>query len=616
MYLIYPKPMRVVYQDGLFSAISAKIAFFQNPMENVYGELKSFIDVNIGNESNSQIRFLIKPELPEQAYEIHVTTDCINIFASGEVGFFYAVKSLKQMWQNEIRCGSVFDKPDLKIRGFMFDISRNKVPTVETVKYILDIMSDLKMNHFELYVEGFSFEYKSFPQFLQDESYITVEEYQELENYANKRYIDMVPNQNGFGHMAAWLATDEYKDLAELPEGMVLWGSHRKPSTLDPSDPRSLELIKKMYQDMLPIAKSNYFNMNFDEPFELGRGKSKDICEERGIGRVYLEYALKAYDEIKKYGKQPMIWGDVLIKHDDVLDMIPKDMIFIDWGYDAEYPFETNLLKLKQANIPFMAAPGTSSWCSFLGRTDDAIATVDQACIFTKLYGGEGILMTDWGDFGHLQFLPVSLPSLVYAGLMSYRCRSGTFKQLNNYLNKYVFNDDRGIIAQTIIDLGRYYHFENNYVGNGTHAFHCFMWANHALKEKPEDQITYFKQKMRDKILSYQKYMHISFYFLKKEKEIIDSRVDQLVKDELSHSIRFVQMLLKVNIALNDEIDLGFRQDAIKDVLESKTIIIDELTRLWMMRNKKSHLDSTIGLITNFMKFVKKLQGGLNEAKN
>ena len=77
--------------------------------------------------------------------------------------------------------------------------------------------------------------------------------------------------------MAPWLALDEFKDLAECPEGIYLWGTHRAPSTLNPLDERSLELISRMYQDMLPISNSKYFNMNFDEPFELGKGKSKRV---------------------------------------------------------------------------------------------------------------------------------------------------------------------------------------------------------------------------------------------------------------------------------------------------------------------------------------------------
>ena len=46
-------------------------------------------------------------------------------------------------------------------------------------------------------------------------SYITVEEYKELEKYCNDHYIDLVPNQNGLGHMEQWLSKDEFKELAE-----------------------------------------------------------------------------------------------------------------------------------------------------------------------------------------------------------------------------------------------------------------------------------------------------------------------------------------------------------------------------------------------------------------
>ena len=86
--------------------------------------------------------------------------------------------------------------------------------------------------------------------------------------------------------------------------------------------------------------------MNFDEPFELGLNKNKQKCLELGKENVYLEFVEKAYKEIKKHNKIPLIWGDVLIRHDNVLEKIPKDMIFVDWGYDAQYPFDKTLEKL------------------------------------------------------------------------------------------------------------------------------------------------------------------------------------------------------------------------------------------------------------------------------
>ena len=156
-----------------------------------------------------------------------------------------------------------------------------------------------------------------------------------------------------------------------------------------------------MYKDMLPYSNSKYFNMNFDEPFELGKGKSKEAVEKEGLGNVYIDFVLKAYEEVKKYNKTPMIWGDVLINHPELLHRLPEEMLFIDWGYDANYPFNRHLKQLSDLNIKFLAAPATTSWCSFLGRTNDWWENIQNACVYTHVHGGEGVIVTDWGDFGH-----------------------------------------------------------------------------------------------------------------------------------------------------------------------------------------------------------------------
>ncbi|HHU55215.1 MAG TPA: family 20 glycosylhydrolase [Acholeplasmataceae bacterium] len=612
MNMIYPRPKQVIMQEGKL-VLDEKIVFFEQEMENVFNELKSFTDCKIGDRNESNIIFLFK-DLPEQAYELKVSDSNITAYASTEVGFYYAVKTLKQLIRQEMQCLYIYDEPDLKVRGFMFDISRNKVPKLETVKHILDIMSDLKMNHFELYVEGFSFEYKSFKKYLTENSYITVEEYQEIERYANSKYIDFVPNQNGFGHMAQWLELDEFKDLAEAPDGIFLWGRHRAPSTLDPRDERSFELIKKMYADMLPLSNSKYFNMNFDEPFELGKGKSKEAVEKEGLGNVYLDYALKAIEEIRKYNKTPLIWGDVLIRHDDVLDRIPKDVIFVDWGYDANYPFEKHLLKLKETGIKFMAAPGTSSWCSFLGRTYDALSTITSSCFFTKLYGGEGILLTNWGDFGHLQSLPTIYASLVYAGLLSYRCETGTYYLLKHYLNDHIFKDDTKIMGDLILDLANYYRFENYYTSNMTQAFQVFMWAHNMIKEN--EDLEYLKDKLHDKILSFEKYTIINDFFDFSLRQLKLAKVDELIKEEITYAVNFIKTLYKVNLSLNEEVDESYRIKLLEEVVASKNDLINGLKYLWQQRNKSGGLDKSCEYIHIFIEVAQKLLGGMYGRKN
>ena len=610
MYKIFPKPKKMTTRAGQFH-LERRTAYFETPDERVLRELQSFSPFSCGKEEDSSLRFYTIPELGPQAYEIEVNEKAILIYASKAVGFFYAVKTLSQMISPLMECVNIFDEPDIAVRGYMMDISRNKVPTLETIKSVVDLLATLKMNHFELYVEGFSFEYQSFKQYLQAESYITVEEYQALEHYANDRFIDLVPNQNGFGHMGEWLKQEELKDLAEAPEGIFLWGAHRPPSTLNPLDPRSIELVKQMYHDMLPYSNSPYFNMNFDEPFELGRGHSKTEVEQKGLANVYIDYTLKAYDEIKRYNKTPLIWGDVLIHHDEALSRLPKDMIFIDWGYDTTSPYQQHLKKLHDAKIPFMAAPGTSSWCSFLGRTKDALDTITNACIYVKEYQGEGVLLTDWGDFGHLQFLPISLVPLAYCGLMSYRVTTGVYRDLKHFVNRYIFQDKTGIIADCILNLGTYHQLENNFVDNGTHAFHILLWAVYAMRES--DPISFFKAKTQDKILSKAKYHIITQFFKTKREELALADVDLLVKDELNHSISFVETLLKINQSMNEEYTKTERIAFLNQAIAMEQPLIKGLTTLWMARNKRSGLDNSIQYIKTLIQFTKILQGGIYE---
>jgi len=64
--------------------------------------------------------------------------------------------------------------------------------------------------------------------------------------------------------------------------------------------------------------------------------------------------------------------------------------------------------------IPFYVCPGTSSWNTVVGRTDNAVANLVSAAHHGRENGAVGYLVTDWGDNGHWQTLPVS-----YLGFMA-----------------------------------------------------------------------------------------------------------------------------------------------------------------------------------------------------
>ena len=112
------------------------------------------------------------------------------------------------------------------------------------------------------------FDYKSFPDIVESDHY-TSEDIAELDKYCAERFIELVPNQNSLGHMEKWLKNEKLKRLA-IDENA------EKVTTLNPLDPGSVELMDKIYGDLLPSFSSGLFNIGMDEPWELGSGKTKE----------------------------------------------------------------------------------------------------------------------------------------------------------------------------------------------------------------------------------------------------------------------------------------------------------------------------------------------------
>ena len=66
---------------------------------------------------------------------------------------------------------------------------------------MIDFLAALKYNEFQLYMEGDCFKYAAYPKETADFDCLTPEDIEELDAYCRQRFIDLVPNQNSFGHM-------------------------------------------------------------------------------------------------------------------------------------------------------------------------------------------------------------------------------------------------------------------------------------------------------------------------------------------------------------------------------------------------------------------------------
>src|SRR6185369_4793545 len=100
----------------------------------------------------------------------------------------------------------------------MLDISRDKVPTMKTLYELVDLLASWKINQLQLYTEH-TFAYRNHEDVWKKASPMTAEEIRDLDEYCAERFIDLVPNQNSFGHMERWFEHPEYLQLAEAPNG-------------------------------------------------------------------------------------------------------------------------------------------------------------------------------------------------------------------------------------------------------------------------------------------------------------------------------------------------------------------------------------------------------------
>lgn len=136
-----------------------------------------------------------------EGYILDISEDKIAISADSPAGAFYGIQTLKQIFENDtVPCLHIEDKPDMSLRGFYHDVTRGKVPTVDTLKKMIDNMAYYKMNHLELYIEH-TFPFKELGDSVEKFGYLTADEIRELDDYCYENFIDFVPSIPTFGHL-------------------------------------------------------------------------------------------------------------------------------------------------------------------------------------------------------------------------------------------------------------------------------------------------------------------------------------------------------------------------------------------------------------------------------
>lgn len=431
--------------------------------------------------------------LPAQGYRLGVGPDGASIEYADAAGLRYARATLAQLARepDPVEALAICDWPDFPVRGYMLDISRDRVPTRETLGHLVPQLAELRINHLQLYTEH-TFAFAEHEVVWRDASPITGPDLRWLDGLCAEHGIELAANQNTFGHMGRWLQHPAYLPRAEAPGGWESpFGATLPPSVLAPTEDNAgfaLGLVREVLQHVT----SRRVNIGCDETFELGQGRSRQAVEARGRAAVYAEHLNRLLAGLHDDGCEVLFWGDILREHPELVAQLPREQtVALTWWYEApvadpqipesmralvaefglseqaQQGFRGHVPAFVEAGVPFWVCPGTSTWNSLLGRWTNAHANLLDAAEVGLGQGAGGFLITDWGDNGHMQPPSVSLPPLAYGAAVSWCLEANRELDLAAALDRHVFRDEAGELGAALLSLG------DAYLGTGKTAFNA-----------------------------------------------------------------------------------------------------------------------------------------------
>ena len=274
----------------------------------------------------------------------------------------------------------------MRIRAYQIDLARGQRGDVPYLKERVKRLAGYGYNLVMLYLE-YRFKFPSHPLLAAPDS-LTPEGVAELDAFSRGLDVDLVPQFNCCCHNEGLGLLEKYKHLvgdpAALTQGPV--------ESLNPLADSTMEILRDIYGDLAPCFTSTYLHIGGDEIRRM-RAFLPDATDEERTAAMF-DFLDKVFDLVLGLGKIPMMWGDMLVKHPDMLGRVPEQVVIMDWNYTQPSKIES-LRLLRDSGHKVVMAPATNTWMGhparlLLARTNSGL--VREA----RDEGVEGFCLCTW----------------------------------------------------------------------------------------------------------------------------------------------------------------------------------------------------------------------------
>lgn len=386
-------------------------------------------DVAAGEGWRGDITLCVAEGPADGSYALTIDAAGARVEGRGLEGVRNGVQTLRQIIRQcapDLPCLTIEDKPVFALRGYYLDVTRGRVPTLDWLKRWADELCLLKYNHLQLYVEH-TMAFDGLGEVWRGADPLSAGDIMAFDRYCRDLGIELVPSVSTFGHHYTALRSRSLRALGEFPEQAdrpFSFVERMEHHTLNVTEPEAFEFSTRLIDRTMELFASSSFNICADETFDLGKGASAPVAAREGVAAMYADYATRLCDHVAARGREPMMWADIAVKYPEILDRLPRGLRLLNWQYSPEAgPDAVALVAASGARQ--IVCPAVLGWNSLLGRTHDAWRNIARMARYGAEYGAEGILVTDWGDFGHVNDPRVVIPAMAFGGACAWCGGSG-----------------------------------------------------------------------------------------------------------------------------------------------------------------------------------------------
>lgn len=286
--------------------------------------------------------------------------------------------------------------------GVMLDMSRNAVMQVSEVKRMIDYLSKMGYNSLMMYMED-TYEIKGEPYFGYMRGRYTAAELKEIDGYAKSRGIEVIPAIQTLAHLNCIARHEAYQDIIDAQDILMI------------DEPRTYELLDKMFQTLSECFTSRNINIGMDEAHFVGLGKYLDKHGYQDRYEIIVRHLHKVAEIAKKYGFKASMWSDMFFRlggngdyyesgdvPEEVKSKLPEnvDLAYWDYYHTDKSCYDRMFSKHEEFGHDVWFVGGAWSWLGFAPLSGLSLCTMKPAMESVREHGVKHVIVSMWGDDG------------------------------------------------------------------------------------------------------------------------------------------------------------------------------------------------------------------------